>query len=44
MRSDPCIEPVVMTTPGYGRLMRRPVYGSRAPGSGANTLPLMSAP
>src|SRR5215213_4496151 len=44
MRSEPWTEPVVMTTPGNGLRRRRPVYGSRAPGSGANKLPRMSAP
>jgi hypothetical protein len=44
MRSEPWIDPVVMTMPGNGPSSRRPVYGSRAPGSGANTVPRMSAP
>src|SRR3954466_1908734 len=44
MCSDPWMDPVVMTTPGYGARSSRPVYGSFAPGSGANTSPRMSAP
>src|SRR5688500_14169163 len=36
MRSEPCTDPVVMRTPGYGGFNRAPVYGSFAPGSGAN--------
>ena len=44
MRSEPWIDPVVMTTPGNGPLSCAPVYGSRAPGSGAKTVPRISAP
>ena len=44
MRSEPWIDPVVITTPGKGGFRTFPVYGSLAPGSGANTSPRMSAP